>query len=75
MNMGGWCHGFPDACPFKSRGSSVVYEVTSSRTVTQCIIVLFNQSVPCVMKVDGDWFISLWAETEVAFQEDVPCRP
>jgi hypothetical protein len=23
---------------------------------------LFNQGVPCVMEVDGDWFISLWAE-------------
>ena len=40
----------------------MVYEVTNSRAVTQCIIVLFNQGVPCVMEVDGDWFISLWAE-------------
>ena len=61
--MGGWCFGFSDAGPFKSRGSSVVGEVTNSRAVTECIIVLFNKGVPCVMKVDGYGVISLWAET------------
>ena len=66
--MGGWCFGFSDACPFKSRGSSVVDEVTNSRTGTQCIIVLFNKSVPCVVKVDGDWIISLWAEQREHFR-------
>ena len=25
--------------------------------------VIFNKSVPCVMKVDGDRVISLWTET------------
>ena len=63
MNMGGWCLGFSDAGPFKSRGSFVVSEVANSRAVTQSIIVLFNKSIPCVMKVDGYGVISLWAET------------
>ena len=60
--MGGWCFGFSDAGPFKSRGSSVIGEVANSRAVTQIIIVLFNKSIPCVMKVDGDGVIGLWAE-------------
>jgi hypothetical protein len=60
--MGGWCFGFSDAGPFKSRGSFEVGEVANSRAVTQSIIVLFYKSIPCVMKVDGDGVISLWAE-------------
>jgi len=60
--MGGWCCGFSDTGPFKSRGSFGVGEVANSRAVTQSIIVLFYKSIPCVMKVDGDWVISLWAE-------------
>ena len=61
--MGGWCFGFSDAGPFKSRGSSVIGEVANSRAVTQSNIVLFNQSIPCVMKVDGDRVICLWTKS------------
>ena len=53
---------FTYAVPFKSRGSSWVGKVSNSRTVAECIVILFNKSIPCVMKVDGDRLIGLWAE-------------
>ena len=63
MNMGGRCLGFAYAVPFKSRGSFWVGEVSKSRAVAECIIILFNKSIPCVMKVDGERLIGLWVET------------
>ena len=60
--MGGRCLDFAYAVPFKSRGSFWVGEVSKSRAVAVCIIILFNKSIPCVMKVDDDGVISLWAE-------------
>ena len=50
------------AVPFKSRGSFWVGEVSNSRAVAECIIILFDKSIPCVMKVDCDRIICLWAE-------------
>ena len=40
--MGGLCLDFAYAVPFKSRGSFWVGEVSNSRAVAECIIILFN---------------------------------
>ena len=53
---------FAYAVPFKFRGSFWVGVVSNSRAVAECIIIIFNKGIPCVMKVDGDSLIGLWAK-------------
>ena len=60
--MGGRCLDFAYAVPFKFRGSFWVGVVSNSRAVAECIIIIFNKGIPCVMKVDGDSLISLWVK-------------
>ena len=60
--MGGRFLDFAYAFPFKSRGSCWVGVVSNSRAVAECIIIFFNKGIPCVMKVDGDSLIGLWAK-------------
>ncbi len=62
MNMDSRSLDFAYAVPCKSRGSFWVCVVSNSRAVSECIIVVFNKGIPCVMKVDGDRLIGLWAE-------------
>ena len=73
--MGGRFLDFAYAFPFKSRGSFLAWMkgcsvvmlamivVSDSRAISKCIIIFLNKGIPCVMKVDGDSLIGLWAKT------------
>jgi len=61
--MGDRCSAFAYVVPFKSRRSFLGCVASNSWTISERIIIFLNKGIPCVMKVDGDSLIGLWAKT------------